>query len=639
VDSDGIAFYRLLERVACGEIVETRKLLKALQHLTLTCLPHKTAPRVFHLLYGSLELLTYEEYRADRFSAAASAADVFGVVAGLARGIGERGGERLDANVTHFLVHAAAFLEANTETDWPHYSQRVGERLANWSENPAADVVLRHAAYNLYLTIPGGPNDDSSYKIVQASIKALRDGEKREDVHSRLIAGLGWRTADSILTVLLPSERRSFYDAACRAVDLAPPIDRVDVARRVGLVDALGEPALPGTRLFSAPVLTFPGGTAIGRSCMIYEGAGVRLAFDMGGDQYGRVPAWSPTLQDLDALFVSHAHHDHIGGLFYLYGELGFSGGWYAHPVTIACAELALRDSLALRSNDEREGTDLLDPAILDRIISHARPLPAGQSVSIGGVRVHSLDAGHVRGSLQFVVEATAEGRPHRTLVSGDINPANSLSVPPLQYPSGLSIDCLVVEGTNVFRDESIVDGSTGAAALRALISAQASWPVLLPVMGLGRAQEIIAALSETPWRVGVFGLAAKMTRASGLPVPSNVVLDLRSAREVRRRDYDVLVATAGCLQGGPSRYFWAESGWMPATILTGYLFPGTPAHAHEKEFHQVRFSGHASFEGWREYVAHFPEAKRFLVHYPGSRARAEEAGFTVPRIGRVYEA
>src|SRR5690606_18185949 len=105
------------------------------------------------------------------------------------------------------------------------------------------------------------------------------------------------------------------------------------------------------------------------------------------------------------------------------------------------------------------------------------------------------------------------------------------------------------------------------------------------------------------------------------------------------RERYDVLVASAGCLQGGPSRYFWGESGWNLPVILTGYLFPGTPAHAHAAEWPVVRFSGHASKRAWGEYVGRFPQARKVLVHYPGARRDGEAAGFLLPRVARVYEA
>jgi Cft2 family RNA processing exonuclease len=372
----------------------------------------------------------------------------------------------------------------------------------------------------------------------------------------------------------------------------------------------------------------------------MYEGGGSRLLFDIGGDTYGRFPHWSPEMHDLDAVFITHAHHDHIGGLFHLFDELEYQGRWYADPVTIACTRLALEDSRRLL-----EGGDRLSASgkrLVDHVMNRAVPLSAGKAVAVGNVAVTGYRAGHVIGSLQYLVETYAGGILRRVLISGDINPAVSLSVPALTLPPAAlceQVDALVVEGTNALRvDDPIVGGVGARHELLTLLDRQERWPVLLPAMSLGRAQEIIAALANTRWRVGVFGLAARMTEAMGITLPSNVSLVASKWRDTARGEFDVLVASAGSLQGGPARFFQQDSGWDPPIIFTGYLFPGTPGFALADRYPRVRFSGHASAESWREYCAVFPNATRFLVHYPGAEAPAKASGFVIPRANRTYQ-
>jgi ribonuclease BN (tRNA processing enzyme) len=632
-DTPGLVFADLLIRVAAGTLGSETALRIALQeHRYLYKRQHEQS-LLFELLYGALELTAYEEARGERLLRAATAEEVLLLVAGLGRGLSERREEGA-ANIAHFLLHAAVFLCADSTVPWETFTVRVQERLAAWGEEPTVDLMIAYAARNLELAIEGAPEDDGAYDVIRAGRTALREGTARAVVHAGWLTTFGWRTADRLLPILCGRERRPFHQTAMALVMQAPPTQRAARAVELGLVDEGGVPMVLGARDPDLLRLRFPGGSSIGRSCVLYEGAGVRIAVDMGGDPYGRLPAWTPALEDLDAVLITHAHQDHIAALPHLYGELGYTGVWYATKTTIACAVLALKDGAKLQA--ERRERTVADAQIVDRVISCARAMDMGVPFDIGPVRITALEAGHVRGSAQYLIEAPRGDAMHRTLVSGDINPGVTLSVEPLRYPQ-VPIDVLVAEGTNALRDEVILDGAAAGAALRAAIHDEPRRPVLLPVMSLGRAQEVVAALAETPWRVGVFGLAARMTGASGLPVPSNVTLETQSAGRIEADEYDVLIASAGGLQGGPSRIFWAERGWEPPVILTGHLFVGTPAHALASRYPLVRFSGHASAKQWAKYVAKVGAGVTFLVHYPGESAAARAAGLVVPRSDRAY--
>ena len=636
-DEPGLALANVLSRIAQGELTDGRQLVRTLRTQRQHFRRYNDTALLFQLLHGALELAAYEAVRARRLLVGASAEEAIEIAAGLSRTFEGRDGDLL-AGVAHFLVHAAAFIECHEALPWDEFAEAVQERLAAWGEEPAGAAMVAHAAHNLLLPIVGGPTDDSVYEAVRTGRRAIKRGTPREEVHRDWLQHLGWHTTDQLLPVLMPLERRPFFHSAMKLLASTAEERREGLAAELGL--AAGAHSLPGMRWDGVPRLSFPGGPAIGRSCVLYEGGGARLLIDMGGDSFGRVPAWCPPFEDLDAVLVTHAHQDHIGGLPFLHGELGYHGPWYAHETTIACTELALKDSLELqaqRQSDTGRDTD----GILARVMSGAMSLVPRAPVSLKGVRVTGFEAGHVRGSLQYLLEVEVAGKVHRTLVSGDINPSRSLSVEQLCYPDDRvcqSLDVLVVEGTNALRDEEIVNAEQGARELGEALAREVRRPILVPVMSLGRAQEVIAVLGGTGWRVGVFGLAARMTRATGLPLPANVTLEARGAARIARDRYDVLVASAGCLQGGPSRYFWEESGWDPPVILTGYLFPGTPAHARAVPFPRVRFSGHASAAAWSEYVDRFPNATRYLVHYPGDHRRAVTAGFIVPRADRVYE-
>lgn len=80
----------------------------------------------------------------------------------------------------------------------------------------------------------------------------------------------------------------------------------------------------------------------------------------------------------------------------------------------------------------------------------------------------------------------------------------------------------------------------------------------------------------------------------------NNIKLSFIRLDDVRRHEFDIIVASAGCLQGGPSQFFFNHPQWgRPPTILTGYLFPGTPARNLQEELSRIRYSAHSPHKSW----------------------------------------
>ncbi len=154
--------------------------------------------------------------------------------------------------------------------------------------------------------------------------------------------------------------------------------------------------------------LTFHGGAgSVTGANFLLEREGVKFLVDCGmvqgrrfGEDMNRVPfGYDPAT--IDALFVTHAHIDHIGRIPRLVHE-GFRGPIYATSETRELAAVMLVDSVGLLTKEaKREGKD---PLYTEEDVSAAAPL--WQDVQYhapinvkGGWTVVFRDAGHILGS------------------------------------------------------------------------------------------------------------------------------------------------------------------------------------------------------------------------------------------------
>lgn len=240
----------------------------------------------------------------------------------------------------------------------------------------------------------------------------------------------------------------------------------------------------------------------------LFEIQGHRILVDCGLFQgrreeayrKNRHPAYDPA--DLAAVVLTHAHLDHSGKLPRL-ARLGFRGPVFATPITRELCEPMLKDSAHVQQKDvefvnkihRRKGEPpfnvLYGNEEVDQILGQFEEhLLHAPFEAAPGITVTFLEAGHVLGSAQIVLELRERGRCLRVGLTGDLGRPH---LPLLHDPEQFSdLDVLVTESTYGNREHDPV--SETGPELREVIRStyERGGKLLIPAFALERTQELL---------------------------------------------------------------------------------------------------------------------------------------------------
>lgn len=230
----------------------------------------------------------------------------------------------------------------------------------------------------------------------------------------------------------------------------------------------------------------------------LIESGATKILVDCGlaqGDRFCREKNYAPwpyNPKDIAAVFLTHAHADHVGKLPRLVRD-GFRGKIVATPPTLNLTLLNLHDSLKLiEEESERYHTKLLFTA--DDILATQRfftPLLYKEKYTVGNIVVHCEDAGHILGSSFIFIEA--EGK--RLVVTGDIGNAPT---PLLSPPTPIeSTNYLVME--SAYGNRTHEDKAERKKILERTIedTVTKGGTLMVPSFAIERTQEILFELNE----------------------------------------------------------------------------------------------------------------------------------------------
>jgi len=233
----------------------------------------------------------------------------------------------------------------------------------------------------------------------------------------------------------------------------------------------------------------------------------VDCGMEQGKDVFQNISLPIPANQ-IEAVFLTHAHIDHSGMLPKLYKD-GFKGKIYATDVTCDLCNIMLRDSAHIQESEakwrsrkaERAGLDTFAPVydMQDAIgaISLFRRCNYGEVIyPAEGIELRFTDIGHLLGSACIELWLS-EGDVHKKIVfSGDVGNTNQRIIRDPQQVE--ETDYLVIESTYGNRlhsaDRSNVIPELAGYIQRAL---DRGGNVVIPSFAVGRTQEMLYAIRE----------------------------------------------------------------------------------------------------------------------------------------------
>ncbi len=243
------------------------------------------------------------------------------------------------------------------------------------------------------------------------------------------------------------------------------------------------------------------GGRQVGRSCILLQTPQSKILLDCGLDVAGRGQDKFPYLNvsefkinELDAIVLTHAHLDHGGLIPYLF-KMGFRGPVYmTYPTRDISALLAL-DFIGVAY--KQASAPLFSSTDIKEMVKHTICLNFNEVTDIApDIRITFYNSGHALGSA--LIHINVGNGAHNLLYSGDMKFIRTklLDRAVSNFPR---LETMIIESTYGSKDDVLPSRTDSEDELIKTIkeTIEKKGKVLIPELGLGRAQETMLVLEE----------------------------------------------------------------------------------------------------------------------------------------------
>ncbi len=428
----------------------------------------------------------------------------------------------------------------------------------------------------------------------------------------------------------------------------------------------------------------------VGRSCLLLETNHSKILIDCGispepgikgldttsteNKAFPYLDSANLTINDIDAVIMTHAHMDHMGFIPYLY-KFGYTGPVYATPPSRDLAALLLYDynKLVIRTG----GTPLYGEKDIKSMLSHMITRDLGEVTNITDeIKLTYHNAGHILGS-GIVHLHIGEGL-YNIVHTGDIKYGFTrlYDQADTKYPR---IDALFIESTYGGSKNIGQDRQTAEVELMQSIkkTIDAGGKVLIPLFAVGRAQELQLVLENYMMNNKDYKLDAPvyldgmLLEASAIhtaypeylkmglrhrilnnnsPFESEVFEVAKGERSgVLDKGSSIILASGGMLNGGTALEYFKALADDPKNLLVfvGFNSAGsfgrrvqnglkeTALPGEDGKMEQVKvnmevktidaFSGHSDRVQLTNFVEHLKPAARKIYTMHGEESRCED--------------
>ncbi|MEM2287137.1 MAG: beta-CASP ribonuclease aCPSF1 [Thermoproteota archaeon] len=374
-----------------------------------------------------------------------------------------------------------------------------------------------------------------------------------------------------------------------------------------------------GERIFRRPLfktenitLTFLGGAEqVGRSSILVSTDESNVLMDFGinpaanifSDAFPRIDRIPISVENIDAVIISHAHLDHMGGLPLLF-KYGYRGPVYMTEPTVYLMFLLLNDLYdVLQKNGVIPFFELKD---LRTILQHTIPVKFGVVIDIApDIKLTFRNAGHILGSAIIHLHI-GEGL-HNIVFTGDLKYDRSIL---LEHASTMfpRVETLITECTYGGQNDIMPPREEVENRLIGLVNStlEKNGNVLIPTLAVGRAQEIMLILDnairnkkipEVP--IYVDGMISEVTAIHACfsnylskelrslmnngfnPFKSEYVIPVKnsvSKEEIAESRRNIILSPSGMLEGGPVLEYFKMIAQQEESIVifVNYQIEGT---------------------------------------------------------------
>ncbi|MBT3691381.1 beta-CASP ribonuclease aCPSF1 [Candidatus Woesearchaeota archaeon] len=243
------------------------------------------------------------------------------------------------------------------------------------------------------------------------------------------------------------------------------------------------------------------GGRQVGRSCILLQTAQTKVLLDCGVNVAGRGKDKFPYLDvsefkinELDAIILSHAHLDHSGLIPYLF-KMGYRGPVYMTAPTRDIAALLALDFIGVAY--KQAAAPLFSSVDVKEMVKHTICLDYHEVSDIApDMRITFYNSGHTLGSA--ITHINIGNGSHNFVYCGDFKYERTklLDRAVSNFPR---VETLMIESTYGSKADVLPPRRESEEQLLAEVNAtiKEKGKVLIPELGLGRAQETMLILEQ----------------------------------------------------------------------------------------------------------------------------------------------